>query len=403
MSNAANTISTTTAPNHNLKEARQIETSLIFVEPGFNAREVITPDSVRELAESIASQGLLHPITVVERSGRYQIIAGHRRFEAVKRLGWSTVPCVEMVQATVEQAAIVSMLENLSRQSLEPWEEVQAFARLKAVTKLSDRKLASQLGVSNVLVSERLLIAQYPELIEAMHHDGLAIKRAAKLASTAKKAKAETIDRATILDTLDVQDATKASSVAKRQETKAAQAAPDAAQAQVTQISTPVVAPMPSSDNADLDADLDDNQDIDLDPSDEETAAATAALLALGAKPKRSTAETTDAILTEAASSPARIELVPDAAQATPETVQPTPVVKTRLREKVQKGEPRMVEQITLVTFLDELEGLLAETERGTDIETFRSGIAYGLCMALGLNTDSVKLVRERPELEEGL
>jgi ParB/RepB/Spo0J family partition protein len=164
----------------------------VHVLTDWNARGIITEESVKALAGAIKEQGLLHPITV-QTSGVncYHIVAGHRRFAAAGLLKWTTIPC-RIVDA--KDALIVMALENLSREDLKAHEEIGAYGRL-ADTGMSAREISRRTGVSNVLVSERLSIGVYPELVTAMSNDDrpLAVKRAAGMAQKGKTAKLTTI------------------------------------------------------------------------------------------------------------------------------------------------------------------------------------------------------------------
>ena len=193
----------------------------ISIVDGWNVREKITEESIVELAGSIKAEGLLHPITVqVGHDGGYTVVAGHRRFLACKHLKR------EYIAAKVvdhDKALAVLALENLSRADLKAHEEVRAYGRL-ASTGMSARKIATAVGVSNVLVSERLLIGTYPELVTAMADADrpLAIKRAAALAAKAKKAKLTQIALTEIMAEVDEQYMTAAEVAERRKATKAA-------------------------------------------------------------------------------------------------------------------------------------------------------------------------------------
>lgn len=193
----------------------------ISIVDGWNVREKITEESIVELAGSIKAEGLIHPITVqVGNDGGYTVVAGHRRFLACQHLKR------EYIAAKVvdhDKALSILALENLSRADLKAHEEVRAYGRL-ASTGMSARKIATAVGVSNVLVSERLLIGTYPELVTAMADADrpLAIKRAAALAQKAKKAKLTQIALTEIMAEVDEQYMTAAEVAERRKATKAA-------------------------------------------------------------------------------------------------------------------------------------------------------------------------------------
>lgn len=122
---------------------------------------------VDELAESIKRDGLLSPI-VVTRSGAdtYRIIAGERRYHALKKLGWQEAEC-RIISREERDYWRISIIENLQRENLSPEEEAAALARLKKQEDLSDAGLAQMVGKSRNYITEILGIAQLPEEVLA--------------------------------------------------------------------------------------------------------------------------------------------------------------------------------------------------------------------------------------------
>ena len=88
-------------------------------------------DDLQELARSIELNGLLHPIVVrPTRDGRYEIIAGHRRYEAYKLLGEPFIEC-SVIHATDREYDILQVSENIQRKVMSAYELVETFERLK--------------------------------------------------------------------------------------------------------------------------------------------------------------------------------------------------------------------------------------------------------------------------------
>lgn len=102
----------------------------IFV-GGVNVREIDDADpDIAELADSIQASGLLQPIRVARESeGGYRLIAGERRYRAVKMLGWDTITAV-ITDADETQRVVEMVVENVQRKDLELWEEAEAYKRL---------------------------------------------------------------------------------------------------------------------------------------------------------------------------------------------------------------------------------------------------------------------------------
>ncbi len=98
---------------------------------GVNVREIDDADpDIAELADSIQASGLLQPIRVARESeGGYRLIAGERRYRAVRLLGWDTITAV-ITDADETQRVVEMVVENVQRKDLELWEEAEAYKRL---------------------------------------------------------------------------------------------------------------------------------------------------------------------------------------------------------------------------------------------------------------------------------
>lgn len=369
---------------------RNVAMDKIAIENGFNVRTSIDQEKIKELAGSMKAQGLLNPINIQKMAdGTYKVVAGHRRFLAAQYLKWKEIPAAE-VQA--KDAEIVMMLENGSREQLMPHEEVIGFKRL-ADRGMSAREIARKVGVSNVLVSERLAVAAYPELVEAMQNDGLGFKRAVKLAKEAKAAKLETISQDMIDGKLDEQDKAAENKAAKRAETIAAKSEektettpePEAEatdelvteEQEVLASISPELAEMSEGDFEEVDSFLAPTT------SSEETSVEQGDGEAVNELTATSSEEKTEA---------------KGIAEEKTET-------KTRTREKKALGaEPRMAELTTLLDFIDNAEELMSQWNEEGDAErgAFLAGTLYGLYMAVGYDTDAIKLLSKNPQWEEG-
>jgi ParB family transcriptional regulator, chromosome partitioning protein len=114
-------------------------------------RKRVDPARLQELADSIATHGLIHPITV-RRSGtdHYMVVAGERRFRAFGLLERTTIPAIISEGSTDELA----LIENIQREDLSPIDEYQAIARLMAAHGYSQGDAATALGKSRVSINE---------------------------------------------------------------------------------------------------------------------------------------------------------------------------------------------------------------------------------------------------------
>ena len=107
------------------------------IEPDPNQpRKTFDPEGIRELAQSMDTNGLVQPIVVRPHPsgvrGRYLLVAGERRWRAAGDLGWETIPAIVRRDLTEGEAAKLQLLENIVRRDLNPVEEAQAFARMLA-------------------------------------------------------------------------------------------------------------------------------------------------------------------------------------------------------------------------------------------------------------------------------
>jgi len=115
-----------------------------------------------DLISSIKEKGVLEPILVRRQPVGFQIIAGERRFHAAKAVGLTQVPCIEL---EVDERGVleISLIENLQRRDLDPFEEGNAILELCERFSYTHEKVALKLGKSRSSVTEILSIASIPE------------------------------------------------------------------------------------------------------------------------------------------------------------------------------------------------------------------------------------------------
>ncbi len=126
-------------------------------------RRTFDEDALRELADSIGKHGLLQPV-VVSRApeGGFHLIAGERRFRAVKLLGLETVPAVvREAESDADQLAL-ALIENVQREDLTPIEEARAYHHLRTELGLSQEKIAEQVGKERSTIANFLRLLQLP-------------------------------------------------------------------------------------------------------------------------------------------------------------------------------------------------------------------------------------------------
>jgi len=91
---------------------------------------------------------LLHPIIVVKSGKKYKLIAGYCRLQAVKNLGWETIPA-KIVKATGEKQIILSEIENLVRRNLDPITQAYHFKKLRVEYGLTSQQIAAEINTSD--------------------------------------------------------------------------------------------------------------------------------------------------------------------------------------------------------------------------------------------------------------
>jgi ParB family chromosome partitioning protein len=126
----------------------------------YQPRREFDADSLRELADSIASQGVLQPIVVRPVDGeRYEIIAGERRWRACQQAGLADIPVV--VREVDEQTAFaIALIENIQREDLAPLEEAGALQRLQEEFGLTHQQVAEAVGKSRTTVTNLLRLLE---------------------------------------------------------------------------------------------------------------------------------------------------------------------------------------------------------------------------------------------------
>ncbi len=128
---------------------------------------------ILELAESIEKQGLINPITVQKRDdGKYEVIAGHRRFEAVKRLGLPHIECNIFEDLNEKEIILAQIAENCQRKNMSASELVDTFEDMKTRFRMNQTEIAKRFGKSETWVSNqyqavRLLASQYGDAAPA--------------------------------------------------------------------------------------------------------------------------------------------------------------------------------------------------------------------------------------------
>lgn len=138
----------------------------------YQPRRDIDPVNLEELAQSIKAQGVMQPIVVrAIGGGRYEIIAGERRWRASQQAGLEKIPA--LIRDVSDEAAIaMALIENIQREDLNPIEEAVALQRLQQEFQLTQQQVADAVGKSRVTVSNLLRLIALPDEIKTLLSHG---------------------------------------------------------------------------------------------------------------------------------------------------------------------------------------------------------------------------------------
>lgn len=138
-----------------------VEVPLAQIVPNrYQPRQVFDQTAIQELAQTIDEHGLLQPIILREyETGKYEIIAGERRFRAMSLLDWTKAPAI-VEKMNDQETASLALIENLQRSQLSPVEEAQAYQQLMELNKLTQSALAKGMGKSQSFVANKLRLLQ---------------------------------------------------------------------------------------------------------------------------------------------------------------------------------------------------------------------------------------------------
>jgi ParB family transcriptional regulator, chromosome partitioning protein len=143
-----------------------VRLKLMDIEPNRDQpRKSFNEESLAELAESIAQHGIIQPLLVRPiADGGYQLVAGERRWRAARLAGLTEVPVV-IRELNEDEVMVLSLIENLQREDLNPIEEALGFQRLIETFELSQEQAAQKVGKSRPAVANSLRLLKLPQEI----------------------------------------------------------------------------------------------------------------------------------------------------------------------------------------------------------------------------------------------
>jgi ParB/RepB/Spo0J family partition protein len=158
------------APATPTAELRRIAIAQIDIPPVRIRREL---GSIQELAYSVGSVGLLHPVQVYRIRNRYRLIAGERRLQAARMLGWTEIDA--MVHEASGNHLLLELIENTQRKWLTDVEEADAMIRLVRELGCEAKEVAAQAGRSEAYVSKRIRVFEDACLRDAVEREQLSV------------------------------------------------------------------------------------------------------------------------------------------------------------------------------------------------------------------------------------
>ncbi len=131
----------------------------------FQPREVFDEKALKELAVSIKEHGVIQPIIVRNVNGKYEIIAGERRYKASALAGMTKIPAI-IRNLDDKESSKVALLENLQRKNLNPIEEARTYQKILEIDQMTQDELAKTMGKSQSAVANKIRLLSLPDEIQ---------------------------------------------------------------------------------------------------------------------------------------------------------------------------------------------------------------------------------------------
>lgn len=133
----------------------------------FQPRKHFPPESLKELAASISSQGILQPLLVRRQGNHYEIIAGERRWRAAQLAGLQEIPAI-LRPTTDGELLELALIENLQRQDLNPIEEAEGYYQLQIQHQLTQDQIAQKIGKARASVANALRLLELEPTVKQL-------------------------------------------------------------------------------------------------------------------------------------------------------------------------------------------------------------------------------------------
>lgn len=147
--------------NEDTNQIQMVDIKDIKISSG-NPRKNFDMESIESLAESIKMYGVLQPLVLIKENDKYKIVAGERRFRAAKTAKLKEVPAI-IKELTGRDQDMISMIENIQREDLNPYEEAMAYTNMMKKYNLTQQELSDILGKSRTYIANMVRLINLDE------------------------------------------------------------------------------------------------------------------------------------------------------------------------------------------------------------------------------------------------
>jgi ParB family chromosome partitioning protein len=188
-----------------------LEVDIDLIEPNSEQpRTRFADEAMEELSQSIKANGIIQPIVVRRLGGRYQIVAGERRWRAAQRAGIYRVPVV-VKDVSDEKLLELALIENIQRHDLNPVEEARAYRKLIDSIGLTQELVAERVGKSRTMITTSLRLLRLPgEILKMIEEEKISAGHARALLMIGDGAAQRRLAKTIAEMSLSVRDAEKA-------------------------------------------------------------------------------------------------------------------------------------------------------------------------------------------------
>lgn len=138
----------------------------------YQPRQIFSSDEIDELSQSIKKSGVLQPILLRKiNNGKYELIAGERRWRASKKIGLNKIPAI-IKEMDDQEVIVVSLIENIQREDLSAYEEAEALEKLIQSTGETKEEISKVISKSRSYVSNSLRLLTLPEIVKTYLKSG---------------------------------------------------------------------------------------------------------------------------------------------------------------------------------------------------------------------------------------